>query len=69
MDKDARALFKAAGSIKRLDLRVEGSCTSDSLAEVFDYRPLEKLELTFYSGIEVSSACSPAWYIVMWCGL
>ena len=61
MDVDARALCKAAGSLKRLDLTVEGSCTSEALAEVFDHRPLEELDLTLYCDVEVSSPCSPGW--------
>ena len=61
MDVDARALFKAIGSLKRLDLTVNGRCTSETLAEVFDHRPLEELYLALYSlrAVEVSSACSP----------
>ena len=58
MDVDARALCKAAGSLKRLDLTVE-DCTSEALAEVFDHRPLEEFDLAFHGAVEVSSACSP----------
>ena len=61
MDVDARALCKAAGSLKRLELRVYGSCTSEALAEVFEHRPLEELDLTLICVVEVSSACSPGW--------
>ena len=61
MDVDARALCKAAGSLKRLDLGVDISCTSKALAEVFEHRPLEELELTIYCAVQVSSACSPGW--------
>ena len=61
MDVDARALCKAAGSLKRLDLTVKGSCTSEALAEVFEHRPLEELDLTLFNYVEVSSACSPVW--------
>ena len=61
MDVDARALCKAAGSLKSLKLGVLRSCTSEALTEVFDHRPLEELELTIYCAVEVSSACSPGW--------
>ena len=59
MDVDARALCKAAGSLKKLYLTVNGSCTSEALAEVFDYRPLEELKLFLKHAFEVSSACLP----------
>ena len=59
IDIDARALCQAAGSLKKLKLKVYQSCTSEALAEVFDHRPLEELYLTLYSDDEVSSACSP----------
>ena len=58
-DVDARALCQAAGSLKKLKLRVYQSFPSEALAEVFDHRPLEELGLTLYSSVEVSSACSP----------
>ena len=58
-DVDARALCQVAGSLKKLKLSVDQSCTSEALAEVFDHRPLEELDLTIYSGVDVSSACSP----------
>ena len=61
MDVDARALCKAAGSLKRLDLTVIEDCTSETLAEVFGHRPLEELHLALFCAIEVSSACSPGW--------
>ena len=61
MDVDARALCKAAGSLKRLYLTVDGSCTSEALAEVFEHRPLEELDLSLYTAVQVSSACSPGW--------
>ena len=61
MDVDARALCKAAGSLKRLDLTVKGSCTSETLAEVFEHRPLEELDLFLFCAVQVSSACSPGW--------
>ena len=61
MDVDARALCKAAGSLKRLKLGVLRSCTSEALAEVFEHRPLEELDLTLIDAVEVSSACSPGW--------
>ena len=61
MDVDARALCKAAGSLKRLELEVVISCTSEALAEVFEHRPLEELELTLICDVKVSSACSPGW--------
>ena len=61
MDVDARALCKAAGSLKRLKLTVNRSYTSEALAEVFEHRPLEELDLTLFCAIEVSSACSPGW--------
>ena len=61
MDVDARALCKAAGSLKSLKLRVLRSCTSEALAEIFEHRPLEELELVLWSVVEVSSACSPGW--------
>ena len=65
IDVDARALCKAAGSLKRLTLDMWKHCTSEALAEVFDHRPLEELYLTFsiYCAIEVSSACSPGIYL------
>ena len=62
---DARALCQAAGSLQKLKLTVDESCTSEALAVVFDHRPLEELDLILlpdlilYSGVEVSSACSP----------
>ena len=59
IDIDARALCQAAGSLKKLKLLVYQSCSYKALAEVFDHRPLEELGLTFYSDVEVSSACSP----------
>ena len=58
IDVDASALCQAAGSLKKLKLSVEQSCTSEALAEVFDHRPLEELGLTLFHD-EVSSACSP----------
>ena len=58
---DARALCKAAGSLKRLKLRVFESCTSEALAEVFEHRPLEELNLTLVGAVKVSSACSLGW--------
>ena len=61
MDIDARALCKAAGSLKRLILEVQEYCTSEALAEVFEHRPLEELDLTLICVVEVSSACSPGW--------
>ena len=63
MDVDARALCKAAGSLKRLKLLVARSCTSEALAEVFEHRLLEELDLSLYSlrAVKVSSACSPGW--------
>ena len=61
MDVDARALCKAAGSLKILDLYVTESCTSEALAEVFDHRPLEELGLFLPRAVNVSSACSPGW--------
>ena len=63
MDVDARALCKAAGSLKRLNLtmNIKGSCTSEALAEVFEHRPLEELDLALICAVEVSSACSPGW--------
>ena len=61
MDVDARALCKAAGSLKRLDLTVIEDCTSEALAEVFEHRPLEELGLTLWSAVQVSTACSPGW--------
>ena len=64
MDVDARALCKAAGSLKRLTLEVRRDCTSEALAEVFDHRPLEELDLTLFNDIEVSSACSPGIHVV-----
>ena len=61
MDVDARALCKAAGSLKRLKLRVYGSCTSEALAEAFEHRPLEELDAALLCAVKVSSACSPGW--------
>ena len=49
----------AAGSLKKLELHVGQSCTSEALAEVFDHRPLEELDLILSVVVEVSSACSP----------
>ena len=68
MNVDARALCKAAGSLKRLTLSVDRRCTSEALAEVFEHRPLEELGLTIYCAVdvEVSSACSPGMYL---CGV
>ena len=59
IDVDARALCKAAGSLKRLILIVRRKCTSEALAEVFDHRLLEELDFTLDCAVEVSSACSP----------
>ena len=59
IDVDARALCVAAGSLKKLKLRVDQSFPSEALVVVFDHRPLEELGLTLYSGVEVSSVCSP----------
>ena len=56
---DARTLCEAAGSLKKLKLEVVVSCTSEALAEMFNHRPLEELDVTFISALEVSSACSP----------
>ena len=56
---DTRALLKAAGSLKNLDLEVSYHCTVEALAEVFVHRPLEELCLILYCAVEVSSACSP----------
>ena len=56
---DARALCQAAGSLKKLELSVDQSCTLEALAKVFDHRPLEELDLTLFPDVEVSSACSP----------
>ena len=61
IDVDARALCKAARSLKRLKLEVDISCTSDALAEVFEHRLLEELELALFGAVEVSSPCSPGW--------
>ena len=61
MDVDARALCKAAGSLKRLKLRVEEGCISEALAEVFAHRPLEKLGLILFGVAEVSGKFSPGW--------
>ena len=58
-DVDARALCQAAGSLKKLKLKVFESFPSEALAEVFDHRPLEELYLTLFHDVEVSSACSP----------
>ena len=57
MDVDARALCKAAGSLKRLKLGVLQSCTSKALAEVFEHRPLEELDVILIHAIKVSSPC------------
>ena len=61
MDVDARALCKAAGSLKRLYLGEEKNCTLEGVAEVFGHRSLEELDFLFYiySAVAVSSACSP----------
>ena len=53
IDVDARALCQAAGSLKTLKLFVYQSCTLDALVVVFDHRPLEELDLTHFSGVEV----------------
>ena len=61
---EARVLCEAAESLKRLSLEVdeEGSCTSEALAEVFDFKPLEELDLSLWSAVTVCCACSPAMY-------
>ena len=59
IDVDARALCKAAGSLKRLKMEVLKYCTSEALAVVFDHRLLEELDFTLDSAVGVSSACSP----------
>ena len=59
IDVDARAVCQAAGSLKKLMLSVNQSCTSEALAEVFDHRPLEELDFALYVSAEVSSACLP----------
>ena len=56
---DATALCKAAGSLKRLKLIVRRKCTSEALAEVFDHKALNELDLTLHCAVKVSSACSP----------
>ena len=56
MDVDARALRKAAGLLKWLDLTVNGICTSEALAEVVEHSPLRELSLTVDDAV-VSSAC------------
>ena len=53
MDVDAKALRKAAGSLKRLKLPVHRRCTSEALAEVFEHRPLEELEFTLFGVVNV----------------
>ena len=55
MDVDARALFKAAGSLNRLTLKVHRSCSSKALADIFEHRPLEELDISLESAVEVSS--------------
>ena len=59
IDVDAMALCQAAGSLKKLKLKVFKSCPSEALVVVFDHRPLEELSLALYSDVAVSSACSP----------
>ena len=59
IDVDARALCKAAGSLKRLKMEVLKYYTSEALAEVFDHKALNELYLSLYCAVEVSSACSP----------
>ena len=78
---DARALCEAALSLKKLDLRVDNSCTYEALARIVDLQPLEELVLIFFFEVilrhnyntEVSSACSPGMYVrtyvVVRCGL
>ena len=56
---DAKALCQAAGSLKKLKLKVDQSRSSEALAEVFGHRPLEELGITPLPDVEVSSACSP----------
>ena len=56
---DGRTLCEAAGSLKKLKLQVDGSCTSQALAKVFDHRSLEDLEFSIINAVNVSSACSP----------
>ena len=51
---DARTLCQTAGSLKTLKLKVRESCTSEALADVFDHKPLEELNLTLISAAEVS---------------
>ena len=69
IDVDAIALRKAAGSLKRLTLIhiwLE-RCALEALAEVFDHRPLEELDLHLLWVNNVSSACSPGIYCyVVW---
>ena len=68
---DARVLFQVAGSLKRLTLWVYRSCTSEALAEIFDHRPLEELDLTLLrnSDVKVSSPgirkCGSTLYVGM----
>ena len=59
IDVDVRALCQAAGSLKKLKLLVDQSCTPKPLGKVFDHRPLEELDLRLFTGVEVSIACSP----------
>ena len=59
IDIDARAVCQAAGSLKKLKLSVNYSCTSEALAKIIDHRPLEELDFALYVTAEVSSACLP----------
>ena len=54
---DARVLCQAAGSLRTLNLIVRWSCTLEALAEVFDHRPLEELDLFLNIAGEVRSEC------------
>ena len=55
---DAKALCEPAGSLKQLTLEVTQSCSTEALAEVFECKPLENLDLSLRCAVEVSRLCS-----------
>ena len=66
---DARALCGAALLLKRLNLTVFHECKAEALAGIVSILNLEELVLDLFPTLEVSSACSPGKYVVMWYGL
>ena len=70
MHVDARALCQAAVSLESFTLEVAGSCTAESLAGIFDHKPLKELDLTVYSTCTVEVSTHTCYYRrIVCCGL